>query len=102
MKIKKGDTVKMLRGKDRGKSGKVLRALPNEERVVVEGANLLIRHRRPRRQGEKGQRIQFPRAVSVSSVIYVCPKCARSVRLGYKILENKNKVRICKKCNGEV
>ncbi len=102
MKIKKGDNVKMMGGKDRGKTGKVLRAIPREEKVVVEGLNLLIRNRRPRRQGEKGQRIQFPRSVSVSSVLFLCTKCGRGARLGYTVLESGLKVRICRKCKAEV
>ena len=102
MKIKKGDTVKMLRGKDRGKTGKVLRVLPDAYKVVVEGLNLVVRHRRPRKQGEKGQRIQFPRAVHDATVIFICPKCGRSIRLGYSLLESGKKVRICRKCKAEV
>ena len=74
MKIKKGDTVKMLTGKDRGKTGKVLRVVTEGERVVVEGCNVLTKHQRPRREGEKGQTIKFPRSVPLGTVMLLCPK----------------------------
>ena len=97
MKIKSGDKVIMLAGKDKGKSGKVLQVFAKESKVVVEGLNLAIKHQRARRQGEKGQRIQFPTAVAVSKVALVCPKCGKAVRVGYKIVEGK-KFLICSKC----
>lgn len=98
MKIKKGDKVKIISGKDRGREGKILQVLPDKKKVVVEGLNLRIKHVKPRRAGEKGQRIQFPAPLDVSNVMLVCPKCNKQIRLGYKVLENKKKVRICKKC----
>ncbi len=98
MKIKKGDKVKIIAGKDKGKEGKVLQVMPDKEKVVVEGLNLLIKHVKPRRAGEKGQRIQFPAPFHISNVMLVCPKCNKPTRVGYKILENKKKVRVCKKC----
>ena len=97
MKIKSGDKVTMLAGKDKGKSGRVLQVFAKESKVVVEGLNLAIKHQRARRQGEKGQRIQFPTAVAVSKVALVCPKCGKAVRVGYKIEEDK-KFRVCSKC----
>jgi large subunit ribosomal protein L24 len=101
MKIKKGDTVKIICGKDLGKTVKILRVLPKKNKVVIEGLNLRIKHVRPRREREKGQRISFPAPMDVSNVMLVCPKCGKATRVGYKILEDKKKVRICKKC-GEV
>ncbi|HLC90101.1 MAG TPA: 50S ribosomal protein L24 [Patescibacteria group bacterium] len=98
MNIKKGDKVKILAGKDQGKIGKILQVFPKRQRVSVEGINLLYKNLRPRKQGEKGQRIQFPAPLTISNVALVCPKCGKLTRVGYKILENKNKVRICKKC----
>ncbi len=68
MKIKKGDIVKILAGKDRGKNGKVIKALPKAERVVVEGVNVAKKHIRPKREGEKGEIIEFSRSVHVSNV----------------------------------
>jgi large subunit ribosomal protein L24 len=101
MKLKKNDQVKMLRGKDRGKTGKVLRTFPDESKVIVEGLNMIKKHSRPRREGEKGQRVEMPRKVNSSSVILICPKCAKSTRIGHKV-SGKNKFRICKKCEAEI
>lgn len=101
MKIRKGDTVKMLSGKDRGKTGKVLHALPSEEKVSVEGLNLMKKHLRPRKRGERGQIASIPMLVSVAKVMLVCPKCARSARVGYGIAEGR-KHRACKKCGSEI
>ncbi|MFA5124999.1 MAG: 50S ribosomal protein L24 [Patescibacteria group bacterium] len=97
MKIKTGDKIKMLAGKDKGKTGKVLQVMTTDNKVVVEGLNLLIKHQRPKRSGEKGQRIQFPSAVAMAKVALVCPKCGQAARVGYKIVEDK-KFRFCKKC----
>jgi large subunit ribosomal protein L24 len=101
MKIKKGDMVKMKAGKDSGKTGKVLQSFPGEGKIIVEGLNIVKKHSKPRKQGEKGQRIEVPRRVEVSNAILVCPKCAKNSRIGYKIV-NGLKQRICKKCQGEI
>ena len=101
MHIHKGDKVIMLAGKDRGKTGKVLSMQPVAGRVVVEGLNLIKRHQRARRQGQKGQIITKERAVAASNVQLVCPHCGRPTRLGRKI-EGKVKARVCKKCGAEV
>jgi large subunit ribosomal protein L24 len=101
MKIKKNDQVKILAGKDRGKTGKVLRVLSGEEKVVVESINIVKKHVRPRREGEKGQRVEVPGKVSLSNVMLVCPKCGKAARIGYKVTE-KSKLRICKKCKAEL
>jgi large subunit ribosomal protein L24 len=101
MKIKKSDLVKMISGKDKNKTGKVLRVDVSEKKVVVEGLNLVKKHRRPRREGEKGQRVEIPRPVSVSSVAVVCPKCGKATRIGYKKTADK-KFRVCKKCKAEI
>ena len=98
MKIKSGDKVKIIAGKDKGKTGKVLQVFPPERQASVEGRNLLIKHLRPRRQGEKGQRIEFPAPLSISNLMLVCSQCGRDTRVGIKILENGKKVRVCKKC----
>lgn len=98
MKIRKGDKVKILAGKDKGKTGKVLQIFVKRDRVSVEGVNLLFKNMRPKRQGEKGQRIQFPAALKLSNLALVCPKCGQAVRVSYKILENKKKARVCLKC----
>ena len=101
MKLKKGDTVLIISGKDKGKKGKILRVLPNDKKIMVEGVFIMKKHVRPRRQGEKGQRLEIPGYIDASNAKLVCPKCGKAVRTGYKIMEDK-KYRICKKCNQEI
>lgn len=101
MKIKKGDQVLIMSGKDRGKKGKILQAFPKEHRILVEGINLRKKHQKPKRSGEKGQIISMPGAVSASAVKLICPKCEKPTRVGHQILK-ENKIRICKKCNQEI
>jgi large subunit ribosomal protein L24 len=101
MKIKKGDNIKMLSGKDRGKTGKVLRVIPTSGKMIVEGLNLIKKHVRPKKQGEKGQRVSVPAAVNISNAMIVCPKCSKSSRVGFK-MKDKNKFRVCKKCGSEI
>lgn len=100
MKIKKGDTVLVISGKDRGRKGKVLRSFPKEDRVIVEGINLRKKHLRPRRAEEKGQIVEIPAPIHVSNLKLICSKCGQATRVGYKIVEEK-KYRICKKCGQE-
>jgi len=109
MKIRKGDKVKILSGKDKGKTGKVLQVFPTANKVSVEGLNLLIKHMRPRRQGEKGQRIEFPAPLPLPKVSLICSKCGKETRVGFKYLEltigggkKRKKVRVCKKCRQEI
>lgn len=96
MKIKKGDKIKVLAGKDKGKTGKVLAVLNKKNKVSVEGINLHYKNVRPRKQGEKGQKIQFPAPINVSNVALVDPASGKPTRAGYK-MEGKKKVRISKK-----
>lgn len=102
MNIKKNDNVKILAGKDKGKTGKVLQVLPAENKASVEGLNLLIKHLRPRREGEKGQRIEFPAFISATNLAVVCPKCGKATRVGIKTVKGEGKkakkFRVCKKC----
>ncbi len=98
MKNKKGDKVKILTGKDKGKTGKVLKVVKSAGKISIEGINLRIKHMRPQKQGEKGQRIQFPAPMDISNVMLICPKCSQATRVGMKKLEDKSKVRVCKKC----
>lgn len=93
--------MQIISGKDRGKRGKVLSALISRNKVVVEGLNIAKRHRRPRKEGEKGQRVEIPAPINISNVMLVCTSCGKPARIGYKI-ENEKKFRICKKCKGEV
>lgn len=101
MRIKKNDLVKMLAGKDSGKTGKVLHVYPADRKVVVDGLNMLKKHNKPRREGEKGQRIEMPRKVDISNVILICSKCAKATKVGYKT-EGEEKMRVCKKCGAEI
>ncbi|MBU0707821.1 50S ribosomal protein L24 [Patescibacteria group bacterium] len=98
MKIKKNDTVKIISGKDKGKKSKVLQVLPEDNRVVVEGANVFVKHMKPKKAREKGQKIHFNAPLNVSNVILICSKCNKQTRIGYKKLANNKKVRICIKC----
>ncbi len=88
MKIKKGDTVTIVAGKDKGKTGKVMRVDVNNGRVVVEGVNVYKKHVRPKKQGEKGEVVDVVRPIHNSNVMFVCPSCSKITR----------KARHCKKC----
>jgi len=101
MKIKKGDTVLIISGKDRGRRGKVLDVFPKKQKLVVEGVCLRKKHVRPKKSGEKGQIVTTPVSFSVSNVKLICLKCSKSTRVGYKLTEDKKKYRICKKCGQE-
>ena len=98
MRIKKGDKVKVLSGKDQGKTGKVLQIFTKRGKISIEGVNLMHKNMKPRRQGEKGQRIQFPAALPMSNVAIVCPKCGKTTRVGSAKLGEDKKARVCKKC----
>ncbi len=101
MRIKKGDSVKMTKGKDRGKTGKVIQVFPELDKIVVEGMNVMSKHMKTRRTGEKGQKLEFSGPVNAANVLLICPKCAKPTRVGAKVLvdgSSKRKVRACKKC----
>ena len=97
MRIKKGDTVQVLSGNDKGKKGEVLEVIPKDSKVVVKGVNVRKKHIKPRKQGDEGGIISVECAINSSKVNVVCPKCGKSTRVEYKI-ENDKKVRVCKKC----
>ncbi len=101
MKIKKGDNILVISGKDKGKKGKVLSVLPRDNKIIVEGINITKKHRKPKQEREKGQIIEIVKPIDSSNVKFICPKCGKSARIGYKIVEKK-KYRICKKCNQEI
>ena len=104
MKIKKNDIVKVLAGKDRGKTGKVLRAYPAAERVVVEGVNLIVKHVRARKSGERGQRIYLPGRMPTAKVQLICSQCGKQTRVGIRRTASgvASRERFCKKCNTAV
>jgi len=101
MKLKKGDLVKIISGKDKGKTGKIINVQKNERQVTVEGLNISVRHSRPRKQGEKGQRLEMPKPLNISKVMFVCPKCNQMTRLNLKRLEI-GQARVCKKCKENI
>ena len=101
MSVKKGDTVVVLSGKDKGKQGKVLGTVPSEDKVVVEGVNMVTCHVKPRKQGETGGIVQGEAALYASKVQVVCPKCNKGTRVAHKI-ENGKKTRVCKHCGAEL
>lgn len=102
MKIRKGDMVQILSGKDRTRRGKVMRVLPKTWQVVMEGLNLRKKHTRPRRQGEKGKIIDFPAPVPLSRVGLVCPHCQKTIRVGSRLLPGGKKERFCRKCQASI
>ena len=102
MNVKKGDTVVVLSGKDKGKQGKVLKTEPKSGKVVVEKVNLVSRHTKPRRQGEEGGILQKEAPIYASKVMRVCPKCNKPTRAAHKVLADGKKVRVCKKCGAEI
>lgn len=98
MKIKKGDLVKIIQGKDKGEKGRVLKVFPKEKKLVVEGRNLVTKHVRPKHEGEKGQKIKISVPIYISKVKLICPKCGKAIRVSYKILADKRKLRFCQHC----
>jgi large subunit ribosomal protein L24 len=97
MKIKTNDQVKIIQGKDRGKTGKVIQVFRAENKVVVEGMNKIKKHLRAKKQGEKGQTIELSAPITGSNVMLVCTKCQAPTRIGYKF-EGDKKMRVCRKC----
>ena len=103
--IKKDDTVVVLSGDSKGVRGKVIAASPEEKKVIVEGANIVSKHTKARRQGEKSQIVKTEGAIYACKVQLVCPKCDKAVRtkVGYKTVDDKKvKVRLCAKCGAEI
>jgi large subunit ribosomal protein L24 len=101
IKIRAGDTVRILSGKDRNKTSKVMMVLATQGRVLVDGINMVKKHVRPKRAGEKGQRISVAAPLDISNVQLVCPGCKKSTRVSIK-REGKAKQRICKRCQGVI
>ncbi|OGP90039.1 MAG: 50S ribosomal protein L24 [Deltaproteobacteria bacterium RBG_19FT_COMBO_43_11] len=97
-KYKKGDMVKVISGKDKGKTGKILKAIPDKDRIVIEKINLIKKHQRPD-QKSKGGVVEKEGSIHVSQVGLLCNKCNTAVRVRNKILEDGKKVRICSKCS---
>lgn len=100
-RVKREDIVMVISGKDRGKKGKVLKTIPSENKIIVEGVNFTKKHQRPTNQYREGGIIERESPIYVSKVMVVCPNCDKPTRIAHKILENGEKVRACKKC-GEI
>ena len=101
MNIKKNDTVIVLSGKDKGVKGKVLVAMPTENKVVVENVNVATCHTKPRKQGETGGIVKRETPIRACKVALYCDKCGKGVRVGFKV-DGDNKVRVCRKCGAEI
>ena len=96
--VRKDDLVQVIAGKEKGKSGKVLKVLPHKNRVVVEKVNFIKRHSRPTGKTRQGGIIQKEAPIHISNVLLLCSKCNRGVRMGKRILEDGKKALVCKKC----
>ena len=101
MKIKKGDTVQVLSGNDKGKTGEVLEIIPKTSRVIVKGINIRKKHVKPKKQGEEGGIIPIECSIHSSKVNVVCPKCNKATKIGI-VKEEKEKIRVCKKCGNKI
>lgn len=99
MHVKKGDTVRVIAGKDVGKRGKILEVIPDTRRVIVEGVNVVHRHTRPTRELPQGGIVENEAPVHASNVQLICPRCSDKSRVGRRVLDSGKKVRFCKKCN---
>ena len=99
--VKTGDNVMIISGKDKGHTGKVLQVSPSENKVIVEGQNMVTKHVKPRRQGEQGGIVKKETPIRSCKVALFCEKCDKGVRVGYKMVDGK-KVRVCRKCGAEI
>ncbi|MBM4261316.1 MAG: 50S ribosomal protein L24 [Deltaproteobacteria bacterium] len=99
VEIRKNDSVMVIAGKERGKTGKVLRVLPDKDRVIVERLNMVKRHSKPRGPQQPGGIVEKEAAIHASNIMIMCDKCNAPVRIGHKILSDDKKIRICRRCN---
>mgnify|MGYP000675099371 CR=1 FL=1 len=97
-KLKKGDEVAVIRGKDRGKKGKILRIFRSKNRAIVENINLVEKKQKPTQDNPKGGIIKIEESLPVSALQIVCPSCQKRTRIGINIMDNKQKLRFCRKC----
>ena len=101
MRIKKGDNVQVLSGNDKGKTGEVLKIMPDSGKIIVKEVNIRKKHVKPRKQGEEGGIISVECAIDSSKVNVVCPKCGKVTKVGYSVEKNE-KIRVCKKCGAKL
>lgn len=97
MKLKKGDTIQIISGKDRGKTAKIVRVDLGEGRLLAEGINLKKKHIKPRAKGKKGEIVEIPVPFPASIAMIICSSCKKPTRIGFR-MEGEEKIRICKKC----
>ena len=102
MNIKKGDTVRVLSGKDKGKEGQVVRSLPSKQRVVVEKVNMVKKAMRPTQQNPQGGIMSVEAPIHVSNVMVICPECKQPTRVSHRVNAAGKKVRVCKKCGKDI
>ena len=102
LKIKKGDRVRVLTGKDRGHEGQVMRVIPSTGKVIVDGANVAKKHQRATKATMQGGIIDKDMPLPVANVAVLCPSCGKPTRVGYTIDKDGTKARVCKKCGGEM
>ncbi|MEI8350347.1 MAG: 50S ribosomal protein L24 [Candidatus Omnitrophota bacterium] len=102
LRIRKGDKVQILSGRDKGKSGKVLEVLLDKQRAIVEGVNIVKKHMRKRKEGETGGIKEIPIPLGLAKMALFCGNCQRGVRFETKTMADKSKMRICKKCHQEI
>ncbi len=110
LNVKRDDMVVVISGKDKGKKGKIIASFPSKNRVAVQGANMVVRHKKPRKQGEPGGRIEHEGTIDASNVMLVCPKCNKATRAAHRAetvtrKDGKQKteyIRVCKKCGKDI
>lgn len=99
LKIRKGDKVKVITGKDKGKVGKVLKTFADDSRVVIEKVNRIKKHTKPSQKNQQGGIVDKEAPINISNIMLVCPKCGAGTRVSYYFIDDSTKVRKCKKCN---
>ncbi len=102
LKVRRGDTVVLLRGRDRGKQGKIIASIPREGRVIVEGLNMVKKHVKPRRSNEKGQRVSIAAPIQIGNVQVICPQCNKATRVAIRRSAGGDRERVCKHCHSVI
>jgi len=101
-RVRKGDTIQIIKGKDKGKKGKVLTIFPDSGRALIEGLNMVKKHKRQTRQDQQGGIVSIEAPISISNLMYFCKNCAKPVRLSFALAKDKSKARVCKSCKGVI
>ena len=102
MNIRRDDTVLVLSGNDKGKRGRVLRVIPEKDRLIVEGIRMMKKHTKPTQRDPQGGIVEREASLHASNVRLVCPECGEKTRIGRQVLADGRKVRVCRKCEGVV